>query len=100
MTEGNTDSYPPVGSKASVHYTGTLLDGKKFDSSRDRNSPFSFSVGRQQVITCWDEVVLHLGVGDRVNVICPSHTAYGERGVGPIPANSDLKFDIEMLEFF
>lgn len=99
LNEGSSHSYPPLGSKVEVHYTGTLLNGKKFDSSRDRGTPFTFTVGQQQVITCWDEVVAHLAVGDKVNVVCPSATAYGSRGVGPIPANSDLRFEIEMLGF-
>lgn len=83
-----------------MHYTGTLLNGKKFDSSKDRNSPFEFNVGRSQVIKCWDEVVSHLSVGDHVKVTCPYATAYGDRGVGPIPAKSDLIFEIEMLKIY
>jgi FK506-binding protein 1 len=70
--KGADGPYPTIGQKAEVHYTGTLLNGKKFDSSRDRSSPFAFTVGKHQVITCWDEVVAHLAVGDKVDVICPS----------------------------
>ncbi|CAD8146458.1 unnamed protein product [Paramecium octaurelia] len=97
---GNRQSYPEKGDQVKVHYTGKLLDGTKFDSSKDRNQPFEFRVGIGQVIKCWDDVVLNLTLGDKVTVICPSATAYGSRGAGRvIPPNSDLQFDIEMLGF-
>ncbi|CAK69003.1 unnamed protein product (macronuclear) [Paramecium tetraurelia] len=97
---GNKQSYPEKGDQVKVHYTGKLLDGTKFDSSKDRNQPFEFRVGVGQVIKCWDDVVLNLTLGDKVTVICPSATAYGSRGAGKvIPPNSDLQFDIEMLGF-
>jgi FKBP-type peptidyl-prolyl cis-trans isomerase len=94
IKQGDSDATPTKGSKVAVHYTGTLLSGKKFDSSKDRNQPFEFSVGSGQVIVCWDEVVGELSVGDQVIVTCPYHTAYGDRAVGPIPTKSDLKFHI------
>lgn len=97
---GSSDKTPTRGGKVSVHYTGTLLSGKKFDSSKDRNQPFEFNVGTGQVIQCWDEVVSELSVGDHVTVKCPYETAYGDRGVGPIPAKSDLNFEIEMLKIY
>ena len=97
---GEASQYPAQGAKADVHYTGTLLNGKKFDSSRDRNQPFVFTVGKQQVIRCWDDIVSHMSPGDKVNVICPASTAYGSQAMGPIPANSDLKFEIEMNTFY
>ena len=100
ISEGSSDAVPQKGGKVSVHYTGTLLSGKKFDSSKDRNQPFEFSVGKGQVIVCWDEVVNELSVGDHVKVTCPYQTAYGDRGMGPIPAKSDLNFEIEMLKIY
>ncbi|CAD8075852.1 unnamed protein product [Paramecium sonneborni] len=97
---GSNSNYPEKGDQVKVHYTGKLLDGTKFDSSKDRNQPFDFRVGIGQVIKCWDDVVLNLTLGDKVTVICPSDTAYGSRGAGRvIPPNSDLQFDIEMLGF-
>jgi FK506-binding protein 1 len=94
VKQGDSAEIPSKGGKVAVHYTGTLLNGKKFDSSKDRNQPFEFNVGSGQVIVCWDEVVGELSVGDHVIVTCPYHTAYGEGGMGPIPAKSDLKFEI------
>lgn len=76
-----------------VHYTGTFTNDKQFDSSRGRG-PFKFKVGKGQVIKCWDDVTQYLAVGDKVSVVCPSNTAYGSRGTGPIPGNTDLKFEI------
>lgn len=78
-----------------MHYSGTLTDGTKFDSSYDRGQPLDVRIGRGQVITCWDEVGVHMNIGQKVKVICPSATAYGNRAIGPIPANSDLVFVIE-----
>jgi FKBP-type peptidyl-prolyl cis-trans isomerase len=81
-----------------MHYEGKLTNGKVFDSSYDRGSPLPLRIGSGQVIVCWDEVGLHLNVGAKVRVLCPSSTAYGSRGVGPIPANSDLIFTIERVK--
>ncbi|MCL4113737.1 UNVERIFIED_CONTAM: hypothetical protein GTU68_065666 [Idotea baltica] len=77
-----------------MHYKGTLTDGTKFDSSYDRGQPLSVKIGKGQVITCWDEVGLQMNVNQKVEVLCPSRTAYGNRAIGPIPANSDLIFEI------
>ena len=77
-----------------MHYEGTLTDGTPFDSSYKRNDPLPLRIGSGQVIKCWDEVGLQLQVNHKVKVLCPSATAYGSRGVGPIPANSDLIFII------
>lgn len=82
-----------------VHYAGTLLDGKKFDSSLDRGEPFSFVLGSGQVIHGWDQGLLGMRVGDKIKLTIPPGLAYGDRAVGGvIPANSTLVFEIELLE--
>jgi len=88
-----------VGETASVHYTGWLKDGTKFDSSVDRGQPFSFRLGAGQVIKGWDEGVVGMYIGSKRKLIIPPHLGYGARGAGQvIPPNATLIFDVELLD--
>lgn len=87
------------GQKVTVHYTGTLVDGTKFDSSLDRGVPFSFELGAGEVIQGWDLGVVGMRVGGKRRLTIPSHLGYGERGAGAaIAPNSVLVFEIDLLE--
>lgn len=86
------------GHQVSVHYVGTLTNGKKFDSSRDRDEPFGFRLGAGQVIKGWDQGVAGMKVGGLRKLTVPADMAYGARGFPPvIPPNSTLVFEVELL---
>ena len=92
-----TGATPKHGEVASVHYVGTLTNGTKFDSSRDRSQPFEFPVGVGRVIKGWDEGVASMQVGGIRRLTIPPELGYGVRGAGPIPPNSTLIFEVELL---
>lgn len=96
MKEG-AGAAPKAEDKVKVHYTGTLTDGKEFDSSRARNQPAEFPLN--QVVKCWTEALQKMKVGGRAKIVCPSAIAYGEQGRPPvIPGNAVLTFDVELLD--
>ncbi len=95
-TAAGTGAKPQVTDTVQVHYRGTLLDGKEFDSSFKRGEPASFPLNR--VVPCWTQALQEMKVGDTADVTCPPATAYGERGIpGTIPPNSTLKFQVQLL---
>uniref|UniRef100_A0A8C9X1G7 peptidylprolyl isomerase n=1 Tax=Sander lucioperca TaxID=283035 RepID=A0A8C9X1G7_SANLU len=80
------------------HFAGSLTDGRKFDSSRDRDKPFRFKIGKQEVIRGWEEGVVQMSVGQRAKLTCSPEYAYGNKGhPGIIPPNATLIFDVELL---
>jgi len=95
--KGSGDT-PTSGQTVFVHYTGMLESGNKFDSSHDRGEPISFPVGTGRVIAGWDEALLTMNKGSKRTLVIPPGLAYGDREMGPIPANSTLVFEVELLD--
>jgi FKBP-type peptidyl-prolyl cis-trans isomerase len=93
-----TGTVPSLGAEIVAHYDGYLLDGTKFDSSRDRGEPYVFQVGTGRVIQGWDEAFLTMKKGEKRTLLVPWWLAYGEKGRGPIPPKATLRFEVELLE--
>jgi len=94
-----TGAQAKAGQTVIVHYTGWLTNGQKFDSSKDRNQPFSFTLGKQQVIAGWDEGLSTMKVGGKRRLTIPPDLGYGARGAGNvIPPNATLIFEVELLD--
>ncbi|KAG2441192.1 hypothetical protein HYH02_010036 [Chlamydomonas schloesseri] len=93
------DKTAKQGDTVHVHYTGKLTDGSKFDSSLDRNQPFTFTLGRGSVIKGWDQGLLGMCVGEKRKLKIPSHMGYGDSGSPPkIPGGATLIFDVELIK--
>ncbi|KIJ17773.1 hypothetical protein PAXINDRAFT_161891 [Paxillus involutus ATCC 200175] len=100
ITPGDGVNFPKTGDKVTIHYVGTLFGSSdKFDSSRDRGSPFETTIGVGKVIRGWDEGVPQLSLGQKANLIATPDYAYGTRGFPPvIPPNATLNFEVELLK--
>ncbi len=97
-TANESASKPNQGDRVTVHYKGMFMDGNEFDSSYGKGKPFTISIGVGQVIPGWDEGIMLLREGEKATLAIPSELAYGERGVGPIPPNTPLLFEVELVE--
>jgi peptidylprolyl isomerase len=97
VEEGN-GARPAFTRKVDVHYTGYFTDGRVFDSSIDRGRPLNFEVGAGRVIKGWDEGIMRIRKGGKARLIIPPYLAYGDRQTGPIPPNSTLIFDVELID--
>ena len=98
-TENGSGPQAKIGNTLNVHYTGTLQNGTKFDSSRDRGTPFEFTLGAGQVIKGWDQGLIGMRKGEKRNLVIPASLAYGNASPSPlIPAGSTLVFEVELLE--
>ncbi len=98
ITQKGNGAVPVPGKKVKVHYTGTLVDGTVFDSSRKKSEPLEFNIGRGEVIRGWDEGIALLQEGSRATLIIPYQLAYGEQGYpGVIPPRATLVFDVELI---
>ena len=98
IKEGSGEQAAKSGDILAVHYVGTLENGEKFDSSRDRGKPFEFTLGAKQVIPGWDLGLMGTKVGEIRKLVIPPQLGYGDQAVGNIPANSTLNFEVELLE--
>jgi peptidylprolyl isomerase len=97
VREEGSGTSPTKGQRISAHYTGYLPDGTKFDSSHDRGKPFETEIGVGRVIKGWDEAFLQMKPGEKRVLVIPPDLGYGARGVGPIPPNATLVFDVELV---
>ncbi len=97
-TLAGTGAQATTGDIVDVHYTGTFLDGTKFDSSYDRGEPFEFTLGRGEVIKGWDEGIAYMKEGGKATLIMPSSLAYGASGAGTIPPYTSLIFKVELVD--
>ncbi len=96
--QAGTGAAPTAGQRVTVHYDGRLQTGQPFDSSRNRGEPFSFVLGKGQVIKGWDEGIALMKVGGKAQLVIPPELGYGARGAGGvIPPNATLVFDVELL---
>jgi len=99
LSPGDGQTFPKRGDTVTIHYVGTLTDGTKFDSSRDRRLPFVTQIGVGKVIKGWDEGVPQLSLGQKAILTCSPDYAYGPRGYPPvIPPNATLQFEVELLK--
>jgi len=99
LSPGDGKTFPRKGDTVTIHYVGSLLDGKIFDSSRDRHSPFKTEIGVGKVIKGWDEAVPQLSLGEKAILTATPDYGYGARGFPPvIPPNSTLRFEVELLK--
>jgi FKBP-type peptidyl-prolyl cis-trans isomerase len=98
LQQGAGEQVSKAGDSLTVHYTGTLNDGTKFDSSVDRGTPFTFTAGVGQVIQGWDQGMLNMKVGEKRKLTIPYNLGYGEDGYGPIPPKATLIFEVELLK--
>lgn len=98
LKQGTGSAVSKEGDLLEVHYTGTLANGTKFDSSLDRNEPFSFTLGAQEVISGWDQGLVGMKIGEKRKLTIPPSLGYGDQAMGEtIPANSVLIFEVELL---
>lgn len=95
ITKPSNGVKPAANATVTVHYRGTLKDGTEFDSSYKRNQPATFPLGN--LVPCWKIAIPEIPVGASAKIVCPSATAYGPNAVGPIPPNSTLFFDLEVI---
>lgn len=95
---GSGSAEVEIGDTISVHYAGFLTDGRKFDSSYDRKTPFSVEIGKGQVIKGFEQGVLKMRLGGKRRIFIPDSLGYGSKGQGPIPPNADLIFEVELLD--